>query len=141
MASGKNIFGDGTEGIVLAQAFTTTAACVSSVVDHRNMDGCALQLLVSLQVDQVNVVSGTDNVVASTKVFTFGNYTFTGLVGATINISGAANAGNNGSFVISAVSGHTATCSTASGLVNETFGPAVVVTVSHSETAAKPAGT
>jgi hypothetical protein len=141
MAAVKYTYGDGGDSVALSKAFTTTAALASDIVDMRDYDGVALQLIVNLQVDTVSVDAGVDNVVASTKVFSFANYTFTGLVGATITISGAANSGNNGSFVISAVTTHTATCSTASGLVNETFGAGVTVTVTHSETAAKPTGT
>jgi hypothetical protein len=136
----KHVVGDGTSGIY-AKPFSSNGPLTCGPVLTGDMDMVSVQLIVDYQVDGVTVAN-TDAVVASTKVFTFANYTFTGLVGATITIAGATNSGNNGSFVISAVSGDTATCSTASGLVNETFDPTkVTVTVTHTETAAKPAGT
>lgn len=148
MASSKNTLGDGNDayligepGAVVGQTgvFTDATPQVGQA-DIRNFDGVSLHLIVDFATDNV-AVTPTDNVVASTKVWTFANKTFTGLVGAKLTISGAANAGNNGTFVISAVSGNTATTSTASTLVNETFGPNVSVTVVHSEAASVPAGT
>lgn len=136
----KSDFGDGVEG-VYSKAFTDTTPIVYSGIFHGGFDGAGLQLIVDYQVDNVTVAN-TDNVVASTKVFTFSNYTFTGKTGAKIKISGAANAGNNGTFTITSVTTHTATCSGASGLADETFDPTkVTVQVIRSETASVPAGT
>lgn len=66
-------------------------------------------------------------VAAAGKTFTraAGDFTADGFrVGDTVIWSGFTNAGNNGSFIISAVSALVITCSTASGLVNE--GPVTV---------------
>lgn len=141
MSATKVVFGDGIDSVLLNKAFTDTTPCVSPPDESvQSADGVGLQLAVDYQVDPVAVLVGTDAVVSSTKVFTFTNYTFTAKVGAKITISGAANAGNNGTFLISAVSGHTATTSTASGLVNETFDNSVIVTVTRSEAASTPTG-
>lgn len=120
-------------------AFTSNVAQVSSQDYTQEYDGLSLHLIVDFEQDQVAVIAGTDGVVAGTGVWTFGNFTFTGMVGAKLVVSGAANAGNNGTFLITAVSGHTATTAT-TGLVNETFGVNVVVFVIRSETASVPAG-
>jgi hypothetical protein len=62
-----------------------------------------------------------DAVVASTGVWTFVNGHFTAsMIGASLIVSGAANAGNNAAFVITAVSPTTVTTAT-TGLVNESF--------------------
>jgi hypothetical protein len=136
----KNVLGNGSEAI-FPMAFSDTTPQDTGPQGHGSLDSLSLQLIVDYQVDQ-ETVTNTDNVVASTTTFTFADITFTGLVGATINVSGATNAGNNGSFVISSVtSAHVVVCTTASGLVNETFDPTrVTVTVTHTETAAKPQG-
>lgn len=147
MASSKITLGDGNEGYLFGEPgavagitgiFTTTTPIIGQA-GIPNYDGVSLHLIVDFQSDSVSVVGGVDNVVAGTGVWTFGNYTFTGLVGAKLQISGAANAGNNGTFAITVVSGHTATTATA-GLVNETFGPNVVINVIRSEAASVPAG-
>lgn len=141
MSATKVVFGDGLDSALLSKAFTDTTPCVSPPDESvQSTDGTSLQLVVDFQADPVSVLVGTDAVVASTKIFTFTNYTFTSKVGAKLVITGAANAGNNGTFVISAVTAHTATCTTASGLVNETFGNNVIVTVLRSEAASVPTG-
>lgn len=128
-------------GAGISGAFSgTTTPIVSSQDQTSDFDGLSLHLIVDYQQDPVAVIAGTDAVVASTGVWTFGNYTFTGLVGAKLVVSGAANVGNNGTFAITAVSGHTATTAT-TGLVNETFGPNVVVFITRSEAASVPQGT
>lgn len=146
MASTKIVLGDGNEGYLIGEpgavagptgVFTTTTP-MSGQAGLQNVDGVSLHLIVDFQSDSV-AVTGTDNVVAGTGVWTFASYTFTGFVGAKLQISGAANAGNNGTFAITAVSGHTATTAT-TGLVNETFGPNVFINVIRSETASVPAG-
>lgn len=147
MSLSKVVRGEGSDAYLLGDpyapsvtgGFTTTTPVASATDLASDLDGLSLALIVDYAVDQIAVISGTDAVVASTGVWTFGNYTFTGLIGAKLVVSGAANAGNNGTFAITAVSGHTATTAT-TGLVNETFGPSVVVYVVHSETASKPAG-
>lgn len=123
----------------LGGGFTTNVAVISSIDSTADFDGLSLGLIVDYAQDQIAVDDGVDAVVASTGVWTFTNFTFTGLVGAKLVVSGAANAGNNGTFAITAVSTDTATTAT-TGLVNETFGPNVVVYVIHSETASHPAG-
>lgn len=147
MAYSKVVRGEGAEvyilgnpyGMVPSGAFTTTAAVTSGPVEIAEVDGISLHLIVDYEQDPVSVIAGTDAVVASTGVWTFGNYTFTGLVGAQLVVSGATNAGNNGTFAITAVGTHTATTAT-TGLVNETFGTGVVVYVIRSEAASVPQG-
>ena len=112
---------------------------VFTILDVRDKDAVSLQLIVDYQVDTITVIGAADHVVASTGVWTFGNYTFTGLTGAKLVISGATNAGNNGTFAITGVSGHTATTAT-TGLVDETFAASVTAQVIRSETASHPAG-
>lgn len=148
MAASKVTRGDGLDVYLMGNpyggapsgAFTNTTPQVSSQDDTSEVDGLSLHLIVDFAQDEISIIAGTDAVVASTGVWTFGNYTFTGLVGAKLIVSGAANAGNNGTFSISAVSGNTATTAT-TGLVNETFGPNVVVFVMRSEAASVPQGT
>jgi hypothetical protein len=147
MSFSKVVKGEGTDAYLLGDpsgngisgAFTTTAPIQSAIDNTTDYDGLSLHLIVDFEQDQVAVISGTDAVVAATGVWTFGNFTFTGLVGAKLVVSGATNAGNNGTFAITAVSGHTATTAT-TGLVNETFGPNVAVFVIRSEAASVPAG-
>ena len=147
MAANRTTKGDSADAYLMGDpagslpkgAFTDTTPQTSSNDDTGEYDGLSLHLIVDYEKDQINVIAGTDNVNSGTGVWTFGNYTFTGLVGAQLVVSGAANAGNNGTFAITAVSGHTATTAT-TGLVTETFGPAVVVYVIRSEAASKPAG-
>lgn len=147
MSFSKIVRGEGNDAYLIGcpsdspatGGFTTTTPVISSIDHTGDFDGLSLGLIVDYAQDQIAVIAGTDAVVASTGVWTFGNYTFTGLVGAKLVVSGAANAGNNGTFAITAVSGHTATTAT-TGLVNETFGPNVVVYVVHSEAASHPAG-
>lgn len=139
MASGKIVYGDGTDALVLTGTIVSTTPVVGDIVDTRNTDGCSLSLAVDYQVDAITI-TGTDHVVASTGVWTFANYTFTAKVGAKLNVSGATHAGNNGTFTITAVTAHTATTAT-TGLVDETFTTAVTATVTRSEAASHPAGT
>lgn len=147
MAANRTTRGDSADAYLMGDpagsapkgAFTDTTPQTSANDSTAEYDGLSLHLIVDYEVDEIAVIAGTDAVVASTGVWTFGNYTFTGKVGAQLVVSGAANAGNNGTFAITAVSGHTATTAT-TGLANETFGPGVVVFVIRSETASKPAG-
>lgn len=147
MAENRTTKGDSADAYLLGDpagtlpsgAFTGTTPIVSAKDNTAQYDGLSLHLIVDFEQDQVAVISGTDAVVASTGVWTFGNFTFTGMIGAQLVVSGAANSGNNGTFAITAVSGHTATTAT-TGLVNETFGPAVVVYVIRSEAASVPQG-
>ncbi len=133
----KDTAGDDSPLVLGAISGTTPQ---TTILDVRDKDAVSLQLIVDYQVDTVTVIGASDHVVASTGVWTFGNYTFTGLTGAKLVVSGAANAGNNGTFSITGVSGHTATTAT-TGLVDETFAAGVTVQVIRSETASHPAGT
>jgi len=69
-----------------------------------------------------------DNVVGSTKVWTFTSMTFDPAiyVGATLVVTGASNSANNGTFTVTAASGSTLT--TNGSPVNESFGAGVVAT-------------
>lgn len=135
----KDTYGDGKDNFVLPPtAISSTNPIVSHVIDTRDKDAISLQLIVDFQQDPVPITPG-DAVVASTGVWTFAGYTFTGKTGAKLVVSGAANAGNNGTFAITAVGTHTATTAT-TGLVDESFGPNVVVSVTRSEAASVPQG-
>lgn len=71
----------------------------------------------------------SDAVVASTGVWTFVNGAFpAAYVGASLLVAGAANAGNNGTFAITAVTPTTITTSNV-GLVNESFGSGVSASI------------
>jgi hypothetical protein len=85
-----------------------------------------------LPLAQTIVVAHTsgDNVVSSTGVWTFAAGAFDQTyVGATLTTSGTSNAGNSGSFVITAVPSATTLQTATTGLVNETFGPSVTASV------------
>jgi hypothetical protein len=144
---GKVVQGEGYEAYLMGSPNGTgpsgvisgTTPNVSSQDGTGPFDGLSLHLIVDYQADPVLVVAASDAVVAGTGVWTFANYTFTGKTGAKLVVSGAANAGNNGTFAITGVGTHAATTAT-TGLVNETFGPNVIVFVLRSEAASKPAG-
>jgi hypothetical protein len=136
----KDTYGDGKDCFVLPPTpISSTTPIVSKVIDVRDKDAVSLQLIVDFQQDVVAITPG-DAVVASTGVWTFAGYTFTGKTGSKLLVIGAANAGNDGTFPITAVGTHTATTAT-TGLVNESFGPNVQVFVIRSETASVPEGT
>lgn len=123
-------------------AFTSNVAQVSSKDYTQEYDGLSLHLIVDYEQDPISVDVGVDHVVASTGIWTFTNGAFptlTGVKSAQLVVSGAANAGNNGTF---AITGNTATTITTAttGLVNETFGPNVVAFVIRSESASIPTG-
>jgi hypothetical protein len=150
---GKVVQGEGFDAYLMGSpngsapsgVIVGTTPLVSSQDETGPWDGLSLHLIVDYQVDQIPVVAGSDNVVASTGVWTFGGYTFTGKTGAGLIVIGAANAGNNVGTLprtglnISAVGAHTATTAT-TGLVNETFGAGVSAFVVRSEATSKPAG-
>jgi hypothetical protein len=70
--------------------------------------------------------NAADAVVAATGHWTFTNGAFDSTyVGAAMTIAGAANAGNNGTFIITAVISATVVVTAITGLVNETFGGGV----------------
>ncbi len=77
----------------------------------------------------VDMTVGTNTVVASTKTWTLANAAFTSAdVGTYLVVLDASNAGNNGTFLITAVTSATVVVtSLATGLVDETFGVTVVV--------------
>src|SRR5678810_1141523 len=98
--------------------------------DRLNMmqdyDIVGLQLIVDPPSENVDV-GNTDAVVASTKRWTFGTFTFTGKTGYTLHVRGAENDENNGDFVISSVvSAHVAATAGAGTLIDETFDPDTV---------------
>ncbi len=131
--------GQSKDAQVMSYAFTNTTASTTSGDDMREFDSVGAQLIAEFAITTVEAAN-TDAVVASSKTWTISGLTFTGLTGATIRVSGAANAGNNGDFVISSVSSaHVAVTSTASGLVTETFTNAVEVSLVRTDS--PPAGT
>ena len=133
--------GDGDDAEILNEDFTDTTAVTTDGDDVRDVDSVGVQLIVDFLHDDPVAGSSSDGVVSGTKTWTLTEYTFTGLTGATIRISGATNTGNNGDFVISSVtSAHVIVTSTASGLVTETFTSALRIEVIHTETAAVPTG-
>ena len=83
----------------------------------------------------VSDTAATIAVAAAGKTFTRadgGDFTADGfMVNDRINTAGFTNAGNNGSFVISAVSALVITCSTASGLVDESANAACSISLNR----------
>ena len=78
----------------------------------------------------VNLISYTgagSSVVGATGVWTLAGGSSIPMVGDYLIVSGATNAGNNGTFPITAVSGNTATTGTTAGLVNESFSGVVSI--------------
>ncbi len=77
----------------------------------------------------VDMTTGTNSVVSSTLTWTLANASFTAAdVGTSIVVLDAANAGNNGTFLITAVTSSTVIITgTATGLVDETFATSVLV--------------
>ena len=74
----------------------------------------------------VDVLAG-DSVVASSGTWTFANGKFDAtMVGSTFVVSGPANAGNNGSFVILTVTSPRVFTTATTGLVNETFASSAI---------------
>ncbi len=131
--------GQSQDAQVMSYAFTNTTANTTSGDDMREFDSVGAQLIAEFAITSVEAAN-TDAVVAASKTWTISGLTFTGLTGATIRVSGATNAGNNGDFVISSVtSAHVAVTTTASGLVNETFTNAVEVSLVRTDS--PPAGT
>ena len=126
--------GDGDDNVVIPSTdFTDTTAITSEGDDVRDVDSVGVQLIADFLAESFSG-SASDAVVASSKTWTLSEFDFTGLGGATIRVSGATNAGNNGDFVISSVSSaHVIVTTTATGLVNETFTAALRVSVLHTE--------
>ncbi len=121
MAS-KMRHGDGDDAEVLNANISGTTAIVSDGDDQRDVDSIGAQLINDFATTTVAGAASGDGVVSGTKTWTIAGLTFTGLTGATIRVTGAVNAGNNGDFVISSVtSAHVAVTTTASGLVTESF--------------------
>ena len=85
----------------------------------------------------VDMTSGGNSVIASTKTWTLARAAFTSDdVGTSIVVLDAANAGNNGTFLITAVTSSTVIVTgTATGLVDETFATSVLVSYQPGGTA------
>ncbi len=133
--------GESQDATVMDTTFTGTTAIVTSGDSMRDFDSVGAQLVVDFNSSSFTG-SASDALVGGTKTWTLSEFTFTGLTGATIRVTGAANAGNNGDFVISSVtSAHVIVTTTATGLVNETFSTSLLVEVIRTDTAAVPAGT
>ena len=132
--------GESQDATVMDQAFTNTTAIRTSGDSMRDFDSVGAQLVVDFNSSSFTG-SASDSLVGGTKTWTLSEFTFTGLTGATIRVTGATNAGNNGDFIISSVtSAHVIVTSTATGLVNETFTTALLVEVIRTDTAAVPTG-
>ncbi len=131
--------GESQDATVMDSTFTGTTAIVTSGDSMRDYDSVGAQLVADYNSSSFTA-SVSDAVVGASKTWTLSEFTFTGLSGASIRVSGATNAGNNGTFVISSVtSAHVIVTTTATGLVNETFSAAVLVEVIRTD--APPAGT
>lgn len=117
------------EGRLLDEVLVdATSAAVDQATPGYNLaraDSSAYQLITENLEADVVIGASDSSVVASSKTFTLPGYDFTGQVGATIHVRGdVAQPTNNGDFVVSTVtSAHIVVCTTASGLVNETFDP------------------
>ena len=116
-----------------------TSAAVDLATKGYNLarsDGSAYQLITeNIDSGPIAIGASDSSVTASTMTFVLPGYDFTGQTGATIHIAGAANAGNDGAFVITSVTdAHTVVASAATGLVDETFDPATVtITVERTD--------
>lgn len=98
----------------------------------KDNDKIGLQLCVDDLEEDVDMSTGVNSVVAATDTYTFANFDFTGLVGAVIHISNAANPANDGDFTVTNVtSAHVVRCTGATGTADETFGTDVVVSVTY----------
>jgi len=90
-----------------------------------HLDGCGLQLVTEDLREEITVETG-DEVDAATDTFTFDGFDFTGLEGAFVVISGAAEAGNNGSWEVTTGADGSFESAGATGLVDEEFDPDTV---------------
>lgn len=127
----SNTFGRGGEGL-LADALlindTTTRTFITAAED---LNSLSYVVAVDNEVQSVSHTVG-DAVVASTHTWTFAGFTFTGMTGAKITVTGAAQANNNGTFTIASVtSAHVIV--TGGTQTNETFGAGVVVTIERAD--------
>lgn len=136
--SNKRRHGDGDDNKAIEPTdFTNTTAISSGGDDCRDIDSVGLQLVVDFRT-QVFATTGSDGVVSGTKTWTLSGFTFTGLTGATIVVSGTAT--SDGTYVISSVTSAHVIVTTTGPAGDETFTAAGRVTVQHTEAAAVPAG-
>ncbi len=122
-------FGQGVNSRLLYQEATSGTTPVVALIDLEDFDVGSLHLIVENNTRTV-VVTGTDSVVAISGTWTFANAVFTtNDVGGTITVTGATNAGNNGTFTILTRVSATVITTATTGLVNETFSASVGLTV------------
>lgn len=144
MAGSGYRYGDGDDYIAIpedSQTIDGTTPIVSKVIDIRDLDTVSFQLISADLVEPVTVTEG-DSVVAEDTEFFFAAFDFTGLEDAVVTISGAAEEGNNGSFVITTGADGSFVAAGAVGLVDEDFDPeTVTVTITHAEDPAQGAWT
>lgn len=122
--------GDGDDATILDQDFTDTTAATTDGDDCRDIDSVGVQLIAGY-LEEGFSGSDSDSVVAATDTWTLTEFDFTGLVGATIRVTGTAS--NDGDHVITNVTSAHVIRTTASTTVDETFTAAMRVTVIHTE--------
>ena len=120
-----------TENVLRSAVFHVTGTNQVTIAPTQyHFDGCAFQLITEAATRTITH-DADDSVVALTGTWRFDNGAFTAQdVGATFTVSGAANPGNNGTFTILTVVDGTHVTTATTGLVDETFGAGVTVTLS-----------
>ncbi len=121
----------GKQGNPASQLVTTAVATSSGPIPCKMMSSSGIQLVVDPYVYNI-AHNAADTVTAGTGTWHFVNGNFTTLsVGATFTVTGASHSGNNGTFTILTYVSATNVTTATTGLVDETFGAGVAVTVTE----------
>lgn len=128
---GKEVYVMGQEGNPAGSLVTTAVATATTPVPMFLMDSFGAQLVVDPYIYSITH-NAADTVTASTGTWHFVNGNFTAQsVGATFTVAGASHAGNNGTFTILTYVSATNVTTATTGLVDETFGAGVTVSVNE----------
>lgn len=107
-----------------------SAAIVGDWIGIHMLDNIAFQLKWVVEAGRTVAHTAADAVVAGTGTWRFDNGAFTAAdVGGSFTVAGAANAGNNHTFVILTRVDATHVTTATTGLVNETFGSGVTMSL------------
>jgi hypothetical protein len=127
---GKDCYFLGGQEPIAANLLSGAATLAGGAIPMKMMSSSGLQLVVDPYVRTI-VHNAADSVVASSGTWHFVNGNFTADdVGGSFTVTGASNSGNNGTFVILTRVSATNVTTATTGLVNETFGPGVAVSLS-----------
>jgi hypothetical protein len=132
------LFGLGKECYVIGQELnppgalvTTAVATGSGPVPMMKMDSFGAQLVVDPYLYNItHNAADTVTAISGTWHFVNGNFTAAS-VGATFTVAGASHSGNNGTFTILTYVSATNVTTATTGLVDETFGAGVTVSVNE----------